>query len=216
MLHTYMMIININMKIININMMIILINMKIININMMIININMKIININMMIVNINMTIININMMIININIMIININMMIINININMVIIMLMLMLIMTIFVMMVIMLLKMMYGINKRALAVKSQIRNLLNLCQINFSSGNLSTISKCEKLAFLDATPNYTFKLNFLHRAHICQQLSTFLCNFHQIKFQYSEMLFCFIFPKFRCYICNFVIFIGPRRS
>ena len=132
---------------------------------------------------------------------MIININMMIININ---------MMLIMTIFVMMVIMLLKMMYGINKRALVVKSQIRNLLNLCQINFSSGNLSTISKCEKLAFLDATPNYTFKLNFLHRAHICQQLSTFLCIFHQIKFQYSEMLFCFTFPKFRCYIyaiCNF---------
>ena len=143
-----------------------------------------------MMIININMKIININMMIININMMIINANMM----------------LIMTIFIMMVIMLLKMMYGINKRALVVKSQIRNLLNLCQINFSSGNLSTISKCEKLAFLDATPNYTFKLNFLHRAHICQQLSTFLCIFHQIKFQYSEMLFCFTFPKFRCYICN----------
>ena len=107
-------------------------------------------------------------MMIININMMIININMMIINININMVIIMLMLMLIMTIFVMMVIMFLKMMYGINKRALVVKSRIWNLLNLCQINFSSGNLSTISKCEKLAFLDATPNYTFKLNFLHSA------------------------------------------------
>ena len=123
---------------------------------------------------------------------------MMIININ---------MMLIMTIFVMMVIMLLKMMYVINKRALAVKSQIRNLFNLCQINFSSGNLSTISKCEKLAFLDATPNYTFKLNFLHRAHICQQLSTFLCIFHQIKISIFRDIVLFYFSLLYMQFCNF---------
>ena len=115
--------------------------------------------------------------------------------------------MLIMTIFVIMVIMLLKMMYGINKRALVVKSQIRNLLNLCQINFSSGNLSTISKCEKLAFLDATPNYTFKLNFLHRAHICQQLSTFLCIFHQIKISIFRDVVLFYFSLLYMQFCNF---------
>ena len=74
---------------------------------------------------------------------MIININMMIINININMVIIMLMLMLIMTIFVMMVIMFLKMMYGINKRALVVKSQILSAF-LSKINGASS-------CHRLVF-----------------------------------------------------------------
>ena len=139
--------------------------------------------------------------------------------ININMMIIIIIMMLTMTIFVMMVIMLLKMMYGINKRALVVKSRIWNLLNLCQINFSSGNLSTISKCEKLAFLDATPNYTFKLNFLHRAHICQQLSTFLCIFHQIEIWIFRDVILFYFSQIsllHMQFCNFyqILTLAPK--